>query len=162
MTKSKKINKKQALLKAQNICAAQEKCIYDIEQKLYQWGLPKEYFEPLITSLINDRFIDEERYAISYVKEKFRFNKWGKVKIEFSLKQKNIPENYIQKAINEIPLHEYNQLLEKELNKKLKSLKDTDEHTIKSKLVRFAVSKGFENGKVFDMVNSMIKKAHDD
>ncbi len=162
MTKSKKINKKQALLKAQNLCAAQEKCIYDIEQKFYQWGLPKEYFQPLITNLINDQFIDEERYAISYAKEKFRFNKWGKIKIEFALKQKNIPENYIQKAIKEIPLHEYNQLLEKELKKKLKSLKDTDEYTIKSKLVRFAVSKGFENGKIFDMVNSMIKKAHDD
>ncbi|HSH51755.1 MAG TPA: regulatory protein RecX [Bacteroidales bacterium] len=154
----KNTSTKQALEKARYLCAQKEKCIEDIKQKFYQWGINKNDFEPLITSLIEDTFIDEERFAKAFAKEKFRFNKWGKVKIEFALKQKNIPENYIQKGLNEIPLHEYHQVLEKELIKKLKSLKDADEYTIKSKLVRFAISKGFENGKVFDMVNSMINK----
>jgi len=161
MAKPKKIPTKQALEKAQNLCAQKEKCIKDIKQKFYQWGINKNDFEPLITNLIEDKFIDEERFAKAFAKEKFRFNKWGKVKIEFTLKQKNIPEDYIQKGLNEIPLYEYHQVLEKELIKKLKSLKDTDEFTIKSKLVRFAVSRGFENGKVFDMVNSMVNKRKD-
>jgi len=161
MVRSKKISVKQALEKAQNLCAQKEKCIEDIKQKFYQWGINRNDFEPLITKLIEDKFIDEERFTKAFVKEKFRFNKWGKVKIEYALKQKNIPENFIQKGLNEIPLYEYQQVLEKELTKKLNSLKDTDEYTIKSKLVRFAVSKGFENGKVFDMVNSMINKKKD-
>ncbi|MDY6801119.1 MAG: regulatory protein RecX [Bacteroidota bacterium] len=161
MAKPKKISTKQALVKAQNLCAQKEKCIEDIKQKFHQWGINKNDFEPLIASLIEDKFIDEERFAKAFVKEKFRFNKWGKIKIEYALKQKNIPESFIQKGMNEISLYEYQQVLETELTKKLNSLKDTDEYTIKSKLVRFAVSRGFENGKVFDTVNSMVNKRKD-
>src|SRR6056297_1998380 len=158
MAKPKKISIKQALEKAENLCAKKEKCIEDIKQKFYRWGINTSDSETLIASLVNDKFIDEARYATAFTKEKFRFNKWGKIKIEYALKQKNIPEDYIHKALNQIPLSEYNKVLEKELLKKRKSIKDTDQYTIKSKLIRFAVSKGFENGKVFDMVNSMIKE----
>jgi len=156
MAKQKRIAAKQALEKAQYLCAQKEKCIEDIKHKFYQWGVNKCDFESLINSLIEDKFIDEERYATAFVKEKFKFNQWGKIKIEYALKQKNIAENYIHQALNEIPPEEYNQVLEKELIKKRKSIKDTDEHAIKSKLIRYASSKGFENGKIFDMVNSMI------
>src|SRR6056297_2869218 len=121
MVRSKKISVKQALEKAQNLCAQKEKCIEDIKQKFYQWGINRNDFEPLITKLIEDKFIDEERFTKAFVKEKFRFNKWGKVKIEYALKQKNIPEDYIHKALNQIPLSEYNKVLEKELLKKRKS-----------------------------------------
>ncbi|MFO7844047.1 MAG: regulatory protein RecX [Bacteroidales bacterium] len=155
MAKQKKISIKQALVKAENLCAQKEQCINDIKQKFYRWGINTSDSETLIASLVNDKFIDEARYATAFAKEKFRFNKWGKIKIEYALKQKNIPEDYIHQALNQIPLSEYNTVLEKELLKKRKSIKDTDQYTIKSKLVRFAVSKGFENGKVFDMVNSM-------
>ncbi|MFO7827134.1 MAG: RecX family transcriptional regulator [Bacteroidales bacterium] len=157
-----KTSKKKALIKAQNLCAGQEKCIYDIKQKFYQWGVNNDDFDDLIKSLTDDGFINEERYATAFTKEKFRFNKWGKVKIEFALKQKNIPDQFIKNALQEIPLQDYDAVLEKELIKKKKSLKDTDPYVIKTKLVRFAVSKGFENGKIFDMVNSMIEKSKDD
>ncbi|MCK5168790.1 MAG: RecX family transcriptional regulator, partial [Bacteroidales bacterium] len=83
---------------------------------------------------------------------------WGKIKIEYTLKQKNISYEYIKNALDEIPEMEYDKLLENELIKKLKTLKDKDEYTIKSKLVRFATSKGFENGKVFDVVSTIIEK----
>lgn len=157
--KPKQTSKKEALIKAQNICAVQEKCIYDIKQKFYQWGVKNTAFDELITNLTDDGFINEERYAMAFAKEKFRFNKWGRVKIEFALKQKNIPDQFIKKALGEIPPEEYDHTLEKELIKKLKSLKDTDQYTIKTKLIRYAASKGFENGKIFDMVNTIIEKS---
>ncbi|MEE4196558.1 MAG: regulatory protein RecX [Bacteroidales bacterium] len=158
MKNFKKTSVHKALDKAQYLCAQKEKCVEDIKQKLFQWGVNKNDFDSIIERLIEEKFIDEERYAKAYVKEKFTFNKWGKIKIEYALKQKKIPDQYIQYALDDIPENEYTQTLEKELIKKRKSIQDTNEHTIKSKLIRFAVSKGFENGKVFDMVNSMIKE----
>ena len=155
---TKYITKQEALVKAQNMCAYQEKCEYDIRKKLYDWKAKPEDFDDIINQLIQDKFIDEQRYAISFVKEKFRFNKWGKIKIEYTLKQKNIPSKLINKALNEINEIDYNSVLEKELLKKLISIKDTDEYTIKSKLSRFAISKGFENGKVFDMISAILEK----
>lgn len=153
----KYITKQEALMKAQNICARQEKCESDIRKKLGDWKANPMDFDQIIDQLKEDQFIDEQRYAISFAKEKFRFNKWGKIKIEYNLKQKNIASNYIQKALQEINETEYNSVLENELLKKLKSIKDKDEYTIKSKLARFAISKGFENGKVFDMLSTILE-----
>ena len=152
------ISIKEAILKAQNLCAGQEKCILDIRKKLYDWKLPANDHDAVIDLLIKDQFINEQRYTLFFAKDKFRFNKWGKIKIEYTLKQKNIPYEYIKYALDKIPEMEYDKLLENELIKKLKTLKDKDEYTIKSKLVRFASSRGFENGKIFAMVSTIIEK----
>ncbi len=157
MSSKKTISTKEALIKAQSLCAEREKCESDIRNKLYDWKLPEKDHNSILESLINDKFIDEQRFAILFAKDKFKHNKWGKVKIEYALKQKNICGNIIKKALLEIPEKEYNDLLENELKKKLKSLKDSNEYTIKSKLVRFASSRGFENGKVFDMVSAIVE-----
>lgn len=157
MSKSgKNISKKEALIKAQNICARQEKCESDIRKKLYDWKAKQDDFNEIINNLKTEKFIDEQRYAISFAKEKFRFNKWGKVKIEFALKQKNISQKFISNALNEIPDKDYETILKNELLKKIKTIKETDEYTIRSKLLRYALSKGFENGKVFDIVSSIL------
>ncbi len=158
MRSKKEISKKEALVKAQNLCAEKEKCVFDIRQKLFDWKLKTEEHDWVIDQLIDDKFIDEERYARFFAKDKFRYNKWGKLKIEFALKQKQISSQIIKGALKEIPDEEYESLLETELIKKLKSLKDTDEYTIKSKLARFASSRGFETGKVFDMISEIIEK----
>jgi len=154
----KSISLKEAIVKAQNICAEQEKCEYDIRKKLYDWKLPLTDHDAIIESLLKDNFIDEKRYAQFYAKDKFYFNKWGKIKIEYTLKQKNISSENINNALAEIPEIDYHNLLENELIKKIKTLKDKDEYTIKSKLIRFAISRGFENGKIFDMVSTIIEK----
>lgn len=158
MAKKRNITAQEALAKAQNLCAAQEKCVSDIRKKLYDWKLPLKDHEGVIKKLLEEQFIDENRYALFFAKDKFRYNKWGKIKIEFALKQKNISRELITNSLDEIPDSEYEDMLKKELLKKLKTIKDTDEYTIKSKLLRFAASRGFENGKVFDMVSSIIDK----
>ena len=152
------ISVKEALKKAQNLCANQEKCSFDVRKKLFAWKLPITDHDNVINLLLKDKFIDEQRYAIFFSKDKFRFSKWGKIKIEYTLKQKNIPSQVIKNALDEIPELEYNKLLENELIKKLKTIKDSDEYTIKYKLIRFATSRGFENGKVFDKVSEIVEK----
>ncbi|MCK5170313.1 MAG: RecX family transcriptional regulator, partial [Bacteroidales bacterium] len=77
------ISIKEATLKAQSLCAGQEKCVFDIRKKLYDWKLPTKDHDAVIDLLINDQFIDEQRYALFYAKDKFNFNKWGKIKIEY-------------------------------------------------------------------------------
>jgi regulatory protein len=154
----KTITIKVAITKAQNLCAGQEKCISDISKKLFDWKLPSKDHDIVINSLLEDKFIDEQRYAVFYAKDKFNYNKWGKIKIEYALKQKNISSQNIKNALEKIPEAEYDKLLETELIKKINTLKNSDEYTIKSKLVRFATSRGFENGKVFDIVSSIIEK----
>ena len=158
MERSKKtINMKDALIKAQNLCAQQEKCESEIRTKLVTWKVKPDDFDKIIEQLKVDKYIDEQRYAVSFAKEKFKFNKWGKIKIDFALKQKSIPKEFIANALMEIQEDDYNSILLNELQEKLKSIKETDEYTIKSKLLRYALSKGFENGKVFDMVSKIIE-----
>jgi regulatory protein len=159
MARAKRIiSKKEALVKAQNLCGHQEKCESDIRKKLFDWSANSEDFNSIILSLKEDQFIDEQRYASIYAKEKFKFSKWGKIKIAYSLKQKNISSNFIQNALGEILENEYDDVLENELIKKMKSIKETDEYTMKTKLVRYALSKGYENGKVFDKVSLILLK----
>ena len=153
----KSITIKQALSKAQQLCAEKEKCVHDIRAKLYDWKLSESDHDTVINLLLEDKFIDEGRYALYYSKDKLNYNKWGKLKIAYALKQKKIKDEFIKKAFEEITETEYEDILKSELLKKLKTIKDTDEFTIKSKLLRFAASRGFENGKVFDILSEILK-----
>ena len=96
MSSKKPIPTKVALTKAQNLCATQEKCISDIRKKLFDWKLPSTEHDSVINTLLEDKFIDEQRYALFYTKDKFNYNKWGKIKIEYALKQKNISSQNTQ------------------------------------------------------------------
>ena len=152
----KQITSEQALVKAQNICASQEKCIFDIRKKLFDWNIPTSKISEIIDSLVNDKFIDEERYTNFYVRDKIKLNKWGKIKIIFSLKQKQIDQTIINHTINEIDTNEYKEILKNELIKKLKSLKNEEPHKLKEKLLRFAAGRGFEADLCILMVENLL------
>jgi regulatory protein len=119
----KYIDKKEALSKAQALCARGEKCKSDISKKLYDWGISSDESEEILNSLVDDKFIDESRYTGYYVNDKFKFNKWGKRKIQFHLKQKQIPESLIYNALDEINDEKYISTIEAEMTKKLKTIK---------------------------------------
>jgi regulatory protein len=158
----KKLNKKTALIKAEGLCARQEKCESEIKSKLLDWGLNTEETNEILELLITRSFIDNHRYAKAFVREKSTIGKWGKIKIEFALKQKHIQPCFIKTALEEINETNYDTLLEKELSAKLKSIKSKNVYEIKSKLIRFGISRGYENGKVFDKVNKIIKDSFSD
>ena len=134
----------QALSKAMALCSKSEKCISDIQKKLSDWGVEPADAQKIIKNLIAERFIEEERYARFFVRDKFVFNQWGKVKIAFMLKSKKIPSSIIEEALNGIDDEAYLDLLVKLLNDKLKKTKFVNEYDMKGKLVRFAQSRGFE------------------
>ena len=112
--KRKKIySPQEALKKAYKFCAYQERNQQEIRDKLYEWGLHKQDVEQIISQLISEGFINEERFAIAYAGGKFRIKHWGKIKIKLALKQKNISEYCINKALREINNRDYQKTLEK-------------------------------------------------
>lgn len=144
-----------ALSKAAALCSKSEKCTSDIRKKLYNWGLDPEFHEKLITYLINEKYIDEERFARFYVRDKFRFNQWGKVKIRYRLVMKGVPQRLIDKAVyEEIDENEYRYLAKDLAQKKLKSIKAETDFERKGKLMRFLSGKGFEP----DLINITVDK----
>ena len=136
------------------LCSRAEKCKSDIRKKLYDWKAdPKEY-EKIIKELETQKFIDEKRYTNYYVKDKFMFNKWGKIKIRTMLFQKQIPEQIIDEAIVQINDEDYLEMLKKLINQKQKSIKETDANKKKSKLLRYASSRGFEPHLIFKILGN--------
>ncbi len=133
-----------ALNKAMYLCGKAEKCKADIRKKLYDWKANPSEYDKIISELEKQKFIDEKRYAKYYVRDKFEFNKWGKIKIRTMLFQKSIPEKIINEALSEIPEKKYIETLKYLLNQKKKSIKDEDKYKQKQKLIRFAASRGFE------------------
>ncbi len=133
-----------ALNKAMYLCSKAEKCKFDIRKKLYDWKVNPYEHDKIINQLEEQKFIDEERYVKYYVRDKFEFNKWGKIKIRTMLFQKNIPENLINNALSELSEKKYIETLEYLLKQKRKSIINEDKFKQKQKLIRFAASRGFE------------------
>ena len=145
-----------ALGKAQNFCSKQETCISGIRKKLDQWGVNPAYHERIQKDLEAEKFIDETRYASLFVKEKFRLNQWGIIKIRQTMKAKQIPEYIINEAVNKIPDDEYFRTLEKIMRQKLGNIKAGNKFEQKGKLYRYAASKGYENDKIMQVINNIL------
>jgi regulatory protein len=142
-----------ALNKAMAICAAREMCNYDISRKLISWGINDDSAAKILNILTRDKFIDEERFAIAFVKDKFRYNKWGKVKIGTALKMKRIPDDMIRYALGSINDEEYLDLLKRIIAKQKKTIKAKNQFDLKGKLLRHCLAKGFESHLVYDLLN---------
>ena len=152
---TKKISYDAALNRAQALCARQEKCSFDIKQKLHIWGVADIDTKKVIDHLIKDGFINDERYAFMFVRDKSKFNKWGPLKIAQALRIKHIPEAIIQHSLKEIDksLNE-NDLLDL-LKKKSKSVKAKSDYDLKVKLIRFAISRGFDYNQILKLVDKV-------
>ena len=135
---------KEALNKAATLCSASEKCEWDIREKLRTWEVSDNEADKIIAHLKKEDFLDENRFTVSFVKDKFRFNKWGKIKIAYALKMKHISNDIIQEAMSAIDDEEYLATLHEILQSKQKGLKYKDEYDLRGKLTRFAQSRGFE------------------
>ena len=137
---------KKAIQKSSNYCARAEKCTLEVEKKLHDWGFPEDMIPSVIEYLHENNFINEQRYAIAFANDKFRFNKWGKNKIKAALNQKQISSEYISIAIEEIPEKEYQKIAIYVLKTKLSEIKqkENDAYKIKAKLFNFGQSRGFE------------------
>lgn len=131
--------------KAASYCSISEHCISEVDEKLKKWEVSDKDRDKIIERLIKENFINEDRFARAFVKDKFRFNKWGKIKISIALAAKGIDKKTVAAALSVIDEGEYEEMLSAILKSKLSTLKYTYEYEKNGKLFKFAQSRGFEN-----------------
>ena len=143
MIQKKQIGEAEALRKLGDLCARGEHCSGEMAEKLRKWGIAADAQERIIDKLIDYKYIDDERFTRSFVRDKIAFNKWGRRKIEQALWQKRIPQSISQPILDEIEPEEYLNVLRPLLKSKYPTIKaETDyEHSIK--LIRYAMGRGF-------------------
>lgn len=152
---SNPLSAQEALYKAAASCSTRELCAYDIFEKLKKWGIEGSDASQIITHLTQQGFINERRYAKGFINDKFRFNKWGKIKIAYGLRQKRISEEIIEESLRFIDDELYQNTLLEILENKRKSLKAIDKRDMEAKLFRFAASRGFESNIIQSVIRSM-------
>lgn len=140
--------------KARKYCSYQERCIFDVKQKLIEWQASEKTIETIIIQLKKEDYINEERFATSFAKGKLRHNKWGKNKIFYALSQKHIPEFYVQMGLSNIDEEEYINTLKALLFSK--KIDEKDEFKRNNKLVRFAVQKGYQANLAWQVIKGEI------
>lgn len=125
-------------------CSKKEYCSADILAKLHCWKLDEKEIAEIMAFLVKNRFVDDVRFAVSYARDKFRFNRWGKLKIEQMLRQKQIPSSVIAEALASLPEDSCDETCLALLRQKNNTLKETDPYKRKAKLFRFALGRGFD------------------
>jgi len=145
---------KEALDRAAALCSRQEYSVYDIGRKLESWGLAPGEAEKAAAWLVKEKFIDEERYAGYFVKDKFRLNRWGRVKIRFAMRQKQLPADLIEKALSTIDEEEYRTACLNLLEQKARTLKGEHPLKKKAKLLAFASQRGYESSLLYELLDS--------
>ncbi len=134
----------QALQKIKQFCAYQERCHREVTEKLYSFGLYKKAVEIILSNLIEENFLNEERFAIAFAGGKFRMKQWGRVKIKYELKQKGVGSYCINLALKEIDEETYLTTLKTLATKKWESLKGEQYLNRQAKTTTYLLQKGFE------------------
>ena len=148
----KQLTPGQALQKLKHYCAYQERCHSEVKEKLYSLGAGKKDFDGIIATLIEEGYLDEERFAIAFAGGKFRIKQWGRVKIKYELKQKQVSSYSINKALKQINEKEYVAVLKKLAEDKFASLKNEQPLMRKKKTMDYLLQKGFEGEMVRGVV----------
>lgn len=153
--KKKILSPKEAKLQAADYCAYQERSQQQVRDKLYDYGLHQEEVEELLSELIVEGFINEERFARAYVGGKFRMKKWGRNKITMGLKQHKISDYCIKQGLQEIDKEDYLIALQELLAKKRTSTKAPNDYQRKAKVAQYAISRGYEPSLIWEQLGEM-------
>lgn len=154
-------SKEQALNRAASLCSGCEYCTSQIQEKLLSWGISDKDTNDIIDHLIDEKFIDNMRFAKAYCHDKFHYNNWGRIKIGQMLRHLHISDTEIAEGMTAIPDEEYMLTLTNVLRKKDRSLHETDNYQRKGKLVRHLLSHGFEMELVLDVVDDYLSQERD-
>ena len=149
-----KLTTSQALLKAANYCAYQERCHIEVLEKLSEWGIWGFDAQEILLTLIEQNYLNEERFAIAFAGGKFRVKHWGKVKIKLELKQRDISEYCLNKALNEISDQDYLHTLNEQIDKKWAETKDKNLLSKRAKVARYVIGKGFEQDLIWNILRN--------
>lgn len=152
----KPLTYEQALSRAAALCSGSEHCSSEIQKKLSQWGLTPVQSEDIISYLTKEKYIDNIRFSRAYCLDKFRYNHWGRIKIVQMLRMMEIESNEINEGLAAIDEKEYSEILLHTLEQKNRQLKDSDPYIRKGKLVRHALSRGFEMNLIINKVEEFL------
>ena len=141
-----------AYLQLAALCAQAEHCQQEMRDKLKRWGVSADAQDRIVARLVEERFIDDERYARAFVKDKIRYNKWGRRKVQQGLWQKHIDADIQERVLDDVDDSEYLAVLRPLLKQKVKSMKASNDYERTQKLVRFALSRGF----TFDLIRQCL------
>lgn len=139
----KEITEQEAYLQLAALCAQAEHCQQEMRDKMRRWELDETAQNRIVARLVKERYIDDERYARAFVKDKIRYNKWGRRKVQQALWLKHIDADIQQRVLDEIDEKEYLDVLRPLLKQKRKSIKAESDYELNQKLVRFALGRGF-------------------
>ena len=148
----KQKSEQDAYLTLAALCAQAEHCQYEMFEKMRRWELDDEAQARVMQRLVSERYVDDERYARAFVKDKVHYNKWGRRKVEQALWQKHIDEDIRQQVLDEIDDEEYISVLRPLLKQKRRSTKAANDYQLNQKLMRFALGRGF----TFDIIRQCI------
>lgn len=148
----KYLTKEQALQKLKHYCTYQERSHYEVKQKLWELGVRSVDHDELIATLIDEDYLNEERFAVQYAGGKFRMKEWGRKKILYGLREKKVSDYSIKKALASIDEEDYLKVLNKLAGEKYNSLKDEQYLERKKKTIDYLIQKGYE----YDLVNKAI------
>jgi regulatory protein len=144
------------LQKIKRYCAYQERSHWEVKEKLYTLGVWKKDMDPILAQLIEENYLNEERFAIAFSGGKFRTRQWGRVKIKYALRQKQVSDHLIQKAMDEIDVATYQKTLLKLATSKWKLLKEEKQiFARRSKLKEYLIHKGYERNLIDDVVKEL-------
>ncbi len=147
----------EATKKLEHYCAYQERCHQEVRQKLKSMNMIPEAADIIIVHLLEHNFLNEERFANTYARGKFRIKKWGKRRIAIELKRKDLSKFNINQALSEIDEDEYIGVFNDLAEKKAESLKEMDKYKKKKKLIDYLLYRGWENYLVYDKANELIQ-----
>ncbi len=143
--KNEKIDAKEALARLSAYCSVAERCRADVEEKLFRWGLDSDAVESIVLALEKDRFLDEKRYCCAFIRDKYLFARWGKVKIGQALRAKHIASDVYAPLLDEVVEEgDYLSGLRALLASKRRSIRAANTREMEGKLIRFALGRGFE------------------
>lgn len=140
----KEITEEQALARAAALCSQSEQCTSKIRKKLEQWGIGDDAQERILERLVEERYIDEARFARAYAHDKFQYNHWGPVRIDMELRKMGIASSIRKTVVSELPHQDQLDTLVALLHAKAKSVKARSEYERRGKLIRFALGRGFQ------------------
>lgn len=145
----------QAFMQMTRLCSMKECCVWDIQQKLKRMYISEGDAEQIVIRLKKGRYVDEARYARNYIHDKLSFDKWGKIKIALSLRQKKIPDEVIVSAFAEFNDNEFNASLQPLLEAKRKTIHGSTPYEMNGKLIRYALGRGYPMKEILSCLRKM-------
>ena len=142
------------LNKARKYCAYQERAHQEVRRKLFDWKVEQEDAENIISQLITEGFLNEERFALAFASGKFRIKKWGRNRIAMELRQKGVSDYCVSQALKSLDPDEYDNTLSRLIEEKMRTVKAPNEYAKNNKIAGYCLRKGYEGDLVWDKIRS--------